>query len=130
MRILSFDLSRLHGISVWCRYNDDVVRQGGGGISFGQVVTKVEALQAAITSYRPDVVVIESCGISAHLHDALQGFAGSRLVVANINAESFRWRNLNRKTDKDDALRLAKLMASGDISPVHIPPSAIRQHKH
>ena len=38
-----------------------------------------------------------------------------------------RWKNVKRKTDRDDALKLARLAALGQLQPVHIPPPRIRQ---
>jgi len=49
--------------------------------------------------------------------------------VANVLGEAWRWRRVKRKTDRDDALKLARLAASDQLPLVHIPKLAVRQHR-
>jgi transposase len=51
------------------------------------------------------------------------------VIVANPSSEAWQWRNVKRKTDKDDALKLAKLEALGQIVPVYMPAVEMRQYR-
>jgi transposase len=46
--------------------------------------------------------------------------------VANTASEAWKFQHTKRKTDKDDALRLAQLEALGQLPPVVIPPKQTR----
>lgn len=54
---------------------------------------------------------------------------GYKVVVANPSAEAWRWKNVKRKTDKDDALKLAKLTALDQICAVYVPQVERRQYR-
>ncbi|NIL95944.1 MAG: IS110 family transposase [Planctomycetales bacterium] len=75
---------------------------------------------------RPDRVVIE-VGPSAGWVGDLVRRAGIELQVANPNHEGWRWRNVRRKTDRLDALKLAQLSASDQLPQVHLPNRGVRQ---
>lgn len=62
------------------------------------------------------------------MHDLCCGL-GYKVLVANPSTEAWRWKNVKRKTDKDDALKLAKLAAFDQISSVHIPVAERRQYR-
>ena len=49
------------------------------------------------------------------------------MQVANPNTEAWRWKNLKRKTDQDDALKLARLSAARQLPTVTLPRSGVRQ---
>jgi transposase len=49
--------------------------------------------------------------------------------VANANHEGWRWKNVKKKGDRDDALKLARLSAAGDLPLVHIPKTEVRQKR-
>jgi transposase len=50
-----------------------------------------------------------------------------RCLVANTASEAWKFKHLKRKTDKDDALRLAHLHALGQLPTVTLPPTTVRQ---
>ncbi len=50
-----------------------------------------------------------------------------RCLVANTASEAWKFKHLKRKTDKDDALRLAQLYVLDQLPTVTLPPTAIRQ---
>ena len=52
---------------------------------------------------------------------------GVPIEVANPNHEGWRWKNVKRKTDRDDALKLAKLSAASQLPTVKLPGSQVRQ---
>ena len=37
------------------------------------------------------------------------------MIVTNTNGEAWAWKNVKRKTDKDDALKLARLASVGEL---------------
>jgi hypothetical protein len=58
-----------------------------------------------LSKTQPDQVLIETSSISGWVHDLIVGL-GYTVIVANLSAEAWRWKNVKRKTDKDDALKL------------------------
>jgi transposase len=62
------------------------------------------------------------------VHDFCQSL-GYPVLVANPSAEAWRWKNVKRKTDKDDALKLAKLTALEQVSAVHVLVAERRQYR-
>ena len=60
------------------------------------------------------------------VHD-LCGELQVRCLVANTASEAWKFKHLKRKTDKDDALRLAQLYLLGQLPTVELPPTAVRQ---
>jgi len=49
------------------------------------------------------------------------------IQVANTNHDAWRWKNTKRKTDRDDALKLARLSAMDQLPLVTLPNSQVRQ---
>ena len=74
------------------------------------------------------VVVIEACANAGWVHDRAVA-AGHAVKVANTAAEAWKFKHLKRKTDRDDALRLAQLEALGQLPTVALPDPATRQRR-
>jgi transposase len=121
MKILAIDLGKFN--SVACLL--DTTRNQG---EFETLATQRWALEQLLSKSQPDQVLIETSSISGWVHDLIQGL-GYKVIVANPSAEAWRWKNVKRKTDKDDALKLAKLAALEQISSVHVPNAAQRQYR-
>lgn len=49
------------------------------------------------------------------------------VLVASPLEDAWSWKNVKRKTDRDDALKLAKLAALRQITPVYVPDPPNRQ---
>lgn len=49
--------------------------------------------------------------------------------VASTNGAAWMWKDVKRKTDRDDALKLAKLAAPGQLPPVRLPDKAVREKR-
>lgn len=81
-----------------------------------------------IERHRPDRVVFEVGTSAGWAHDAAVG-QGCTVQVANPNHEGWRWRNVKRKTDRLDALKLAKLSAAEQLPTVHVPAKDVREHR-
>jgi transposase len=121
MKILAIDLGKFN--SVACLF-DTTTNQS----EFETFATQHLAFEWILNKTHPDQVLIETSSISGWVHDLIQGH-GYKVVVANPSAEAWRWKNVKRKTDKDDALKLAKLAALEQISTVHVPTSEHRQYR-
>jgi transposase len=79
-----------------------------------------------IASCRPDRVVIEMCPPAGWVGDLIL-MVGVELQLANTSAPAWRWSNTKRKTDRDDALRLAQLSAMNQLPQVPMVERTVRQ---
>jgi transposase len=121
MKIIAIDLGKFN--SVACLL-DTATNQ----TEFETLSTQRWALELLLSKTQPDQVLIETCSISGWVHDRIQGL-GYNVIVANPSTEAWRWKNVKRKTDKDDALKLTKLAALDQLSTVHVPIAAHRQYR-
>src|SRR6476646_10803779 len=116
--ILAIDLGKYK--SVTCVY------RAGAEPSFHTLASNPEAFQRLCQRHRPGVVVIEACLLAGWVHDLCVG-AGFACKVANTASESWKFKHSKRKTDRDDALRLAQLEALGQLPVVAVPDPQTRQ---
>ena len=121
MNIVAIDLGQSK--SVFCRF--DTVT---GDYRFGCLTTTAERLTTLLQRERPDQVVLEICPLAATVHDVATEL-GLEVIVADTTQDAWRWKNNKRKTDRDDALKLARLAALGQLNPVHIPSPTMRQRR-
>jgi len=119
MKILAIDLGKFK--SVMCVY-DSVTHEH----EFGKVQTRPQVMHDLIVEHQPDRVVFENGGQAGWMRDLCEAL-GVEFEVANPNHEGWRWKNIKRKTDRDDALKLAKLSAAGQLPTVQLPPRRVRQ---
>ena len=96
--------------------------------AFRTIDTTPEDLGRLLARHPGAVVVIEACANAGWVHD-LAVAAGHEVKVANTAAEAWKFRHLKRKTDKDDARRLAELEAIGQLPTVTLPDPAARQRR-
>jgi len=47
--------------------------------------------------------------------------------VANPNHDAWRWKNVKRKTDKDDGIKLAQLSVMNQLPTLQLPVTRVRQ---
>ena len=121
MAIMSFDLGKFN--SVMCLYNtktQDMVLETVG--------TERDYLHKLITHYQPELVVVEACGPSGWISD-LCGELKIPIIVCSTNEEAWMFKNVKRKTDKDDAIKLAKLAAIDQLVATHVPRKEIRERR-
>jgi len=121
MKILAIDLGKYN--SVACSFNTATNQS-----EFETIATQRWAFEQLLTQTKPDQIVIETSSITGWVHDFCQSL-GYAVLVANPSAEAWRWKNVKRKTDKDDALKLAKLTALEQVSAVHVPVAERRQYR-
>jgi transposase len=119
--ILAIDLGKFK--SVACVY-----RRGGGTPAFHTIASTGDALLGLLDAVAPAVVVIEACALAGWAYD-LCAARGLACKVANTASEAWRFKNLKRKTDRDDALRLAQLEDLGQLPTVALPPPEVRQRR-
>lgn len=121
MNILAIDLGKFN--SMCCFFDTDTQEY-----RFQAVATNRRYLTAVLTNHEIDLVVMEACGPSGWISDLCQEHKITTLVCST-NEEAWRWKNTKRKTDKDDALKLARLAMMGQLKPVHVPTHQGREHR-
>src|SRR5262249_40853014 len=117
--ILAIDLGKYK--SVACLHD-----QASGEFRFTTLETTRAELRKVVGKEQPAVVVIEACLLAGWVHDLCVEL-GVCCLVANTASEAWKFKHLKRKTDKDDALRLAQLYLLGQLPTVSLPPTAVRQ---
>jgi len=117
--IVAIDLGKFK--SVACLYTGDPA-----SATFVSFPTDREHLQKLFAKHRPVAVVIEACLLAGWVHDLCHEL-GLPCHVANTASEAWKFKHTKRKTDRDDALRLAQLFALGQLPTVTVPPPATRQ---
>ena len=117
--ILAIDLGKFK--SVACRYEPQTA-----AARFHSFTTCRTELQRLLDDVQPRVLVIEACALPGWVSDHC-GQLGLVCKVANTASEAWKFKHLKRKTDRDDALRLAQLEALGQLPTVALPPHPIRE---
>ena len=74
------------------------------------------------------VVVMEACGPSGWISDLCEEL-GLKTFVCSTNEDAWKWANVKRKTDRDDALKLARLYILNELKPVHVPSKVHREFR-
>lgn len=120
-KILAIDLGKFK--SVTC-----LLDTATNDTEFWTMSTDRRYLLTVLNKYLPDLVVIESCGLAGWVHDICTA-EGYEVLVCNPNQEAWKWKHITRKTDRDDALKLAKLAALEQLVPVYIPCQQQREYR-
>jgi transposase len=127
-QILALDLGKFN--SVLCLYDPRTAQH-----CFASFVTTPQAVHDLLVLHSTDqedlgrlLVVMETCDVSGWVYDIAVAL-GFSVVVANPSNEAWKWKKVKRKTDKDDALKLARLTALNQLPTVHMPPPAVRQRR-
>ena len=119
--ILAIDLGQFN--SVFCWFEPDSRAQ-----SFRTATTTPENLRRELLRQPVARVVFEACSQAGWAHDLCEELKLPALVASTTGA-AWQWKHLKRKTDRDDALKLARLAAVGEVEGVPVPPRALRQWK-
>lgn len=94
---------------------------------FGTSYSQLEAFAQWIAEKNPEIVIMESTGVLWHSpYEALErhGFDSQRLAL--VNARDVK-AAMGRKTDREDAIRLAEYGRIGRFKRSFIPPKVFRQ---
>ncbi len=117
--ILAIDLGKYK--SVACAYDPAT-----GEVHFEALTTSRSTLQRLVERDRPAAVVIEACALCGWVSDLCREL-GVACHVANTASEAWKFKHTKRKTDRDDALRLAQLFALKQLPTVPIPAKPVRE---
>jgi transposase len=127
-RVLAIDLGKFN--SVLCDYESLAHR-----LSFESVQTVPQAMHdLLLRRVRSDadrsstLVVFETCDCSGWVYDIAVAL-GLAVAVANPADEAWKWKRVKRKTDRDDALKMARMAARGELPTVHMPDPPQRQRR-
>ena len=118
--ILAIDLGKYK--SVACVY------RGASELRFDSFTTSRDELTRLLARQRPVVVLIEACLLAGWVHDLCAGL-GVKCLVANTASEAWKFKHTKRKTDRDDARRLAELYVLGQLPTVTVPSPETRQRR-
>ena len=119
--ILAVDLGKYNSVLCWYDPHDHAQR-------FRTTPTTPDDLRRELTRQPVVAVVFEACSQAGWVHDLCEEL-GLAALVASTTGDAWQWKRVKRKTDRDDALKLARLAAVGEIEPVAVPPRTIRQWK-
>ncbi len=119
--ILAIDLGKFNSVFCWF---DPATK----ATAFRTVPTNPDAIREALLRQPGVTAVMEACSPAGWVTDLCQSL-GVPFVVASTNGAAWAWKNVKRKTDRDDALKLARLASVGELQPVPVPPKAVRQRK-
>jgi transposase len=109
--------------TVFCEY-DSV----SGEHTFGTVKTRPQEIHDLFVAQEPQRVVLEVCSMAGWIVDITEAL-GIEAEVANTMHDAWRWKNVKKKTDREDALKLAKLSAMGQLPTVHMPKKDVREKR-
>jgi transposase len=121
MKILALDLGKFNTM---CCFFDSKTRKH----TFLNAATDRSYLQTIFKTHQVDLVVMEACGPSGWINDLAQSL-GHKTLVCSTNEDAWRWSNVKRKTDKDDALKLARMAAMQELKAVHMPTESHREFR-
>ena len=116
--ILAIDLAKAKSLFCWYRTEDQTHE-------LRTIPSTPQAFHDALVEQKVDRVVIEVCDMAGWVQDLCCGL-GIPIQVANVNTEGWRWRNVKNKTDKTDALKLARLSANDELPTVYLPQRRVR----
>jgi len=119
--ILAVDLGKFNSVLCW-------YEPASRAVAFRSVRTGTAELRQELNRQLVTVVVFEACSQAGWVHDLCEQL-GLAALVASTTGTAWQWKRVKRKTDRDDALKLARLAAVGEIDGVPVPPRAIRQWK-
>ena len=97
MKILAMDLGK--NKTVVCIYD-----QKSGKHRYQKVMTGPQQMHDLIVEHKPDRVVFEICSAAGWVFDIAR-CVGIEVQVANTNGQAWRWKNIRRKNDREDAVQ-------------------------
>ena len=95
---------------------------------FETIATKRSHVDHLLNSNQADLVVMEARGPSGWISDVCSQ-RNLQTIVCSTNDEAWCWKNTKRKSDRDDAPKLAKVAMMDALTPVHVPSPEVRQQR-
>jgi len=123
-RIIALDLGKFKTVA--CIMNTADRRHAFETIEMSPQAVHDLLARHATADPRDTRVVFETCDCAGWVHDVCASL-GLPAVVVSANGEAWRWQRVKRKTDRDDALKLARLTLLEQLTPVHVPEPGRRQ---
>ncbi len=121
MNIIAVDLGKYN--SMFCFYNSDTQEQ-----TLAKAPTDRAYFRSVFQSRQPDLVVVEACGPSGWVSDLCEEL-NITIIVCSTHEDAWLFKNVKRKTDKDDAIKLARLASLGQLKPTHVPNKQMRERR-
>ena len=121
MNIIAADLGKFN--SMFCFYDSDTREK-----TTAKAPTERNYFHSVLKSRQPDLVVVEACGPSGWVSD-LCAELNLPILVCSTHEDAWLFKNVKRKTDKDDAIKLAQLAAMGHLKPTHVPNKEMRERR-
>jgi transposase len=118
--ILALDLGKYKSVACLYRSADDH--------RFLSLATGREEIARLLDKQKPTVVLIEACLLAGWVHD-LCTEKGVTCRVANTTSEAWKFKHRKRKTDRDDAQRLAEVYVLGKFPTVVVPSKEVREKR-
>ena len=118
MVILAIDLAKAK--SLFCWYDND-----GQTPVFKTIFSTPAAFEEALSERAVDRVVIEVCDMAGWISDLCKRLS-IPIEVANANGQAWRWKNVKKKTDREDALKLARMSLLNELEMVSVPDRLTR----
>src|SRR5262245_3934173 len=119
--ILAIDLGKFNSVLCWFDPDARAAR-------FRPTPTTPDDLRRELTRQPVARVVFEACSQAGWVHDLCEQL-GVLALVASTTGAAWQWKHVKRKTDRDDARKLARLAAVGELEAAPVPPRAVRQWK-
>ena len=100
-------------------------------VTFDTTPAALRELLAAHATADPSrtLVAVETCDAAGWVHDLASSLGLAVTVAHTAGHDAWRWKKVKRKTDRDDALKLAKMALDGELPAVHVPSPRRRQKR-
>ena len=121
MNIIAVDLGKFN--SMFCFYDSKTQNY-----STAKAKTERAYFESVLKSRQPDLVVVEACGPSGWVSDLCEEL-GIKIIVCSTHEDAWLFKNVKRKTDKDDALKLARLASLDQLQSTHVPNKQMRERR-
>src|SRR5262245_58700766 len=119
--ILAIDLGKYNSVLCW-------YEPASRATIFRSVRTTPDELRRELTRQPVATVVFEACSQAGWVHDLCEELHLNARVASTTGA-AWQWKRIKRKTDRDDALKIARLAAVGEIDGVVVADRGTRQWK-
>jgi len=119
--IIAIDLGKFN--SMVCFYETSTKQH-----RFAKASTEKSYFRTLLTQHPVDLVVVEACGPSGWVNDLCLELK-IPIIVCSTHEEAWLFKNVKRKTDKDDALKLARMASLGHLKPTHVPSTEMREQR-